>query len=215
MDLQPRWEEAKRIGAPDLWHDIEGRATMPQPRGARERLVAAAVASVIAIAGGFLLVQAVRSGDSPTQPGTGVIPQPPASPSVADDACSYPAVQPTTLPWLNAGDVVPTPLRDNLHQKLLWEGPEGVWSGSYVSLRILEDHKIEGEEAAPALPDGTSGTLLEFNREWYVLWSPSDRYCGSIALYVYLKGLTSSESKAQALEIAGSLTERTDPVETP
>jgi len=126
------------------------------------------------------------------------------------DSCAFPVVRPTSLPWLRAGIPIPDPELNPLYRRFTWEGPTGTeWAGAYVAVRVLADAKLDGTESSPPLPDGTPGVLLQHGREWDVSWQSSDRYCGSIALYVFLPQMSPDEVKSYAIMIAGSMTETT------
>jgi streptogramin lyase len=131
--------------------------------------------------------------------------------STGADACERPLVEPATLPWLDSGATMPDPVADSIHRRVTWQGPPATqWAGSYVSVRVLMDVASPGTEPAPSLPDGTAGTLRLHLREWAALWQFSTRYCGSIALYVFVPGAPPEQARSIAVEIARSMTERTD-----
>jgi hypothetical protein len=124
------------------------------------------------------------------------------------DACSFPALRPDSLPWLAQGESVPNPGVVGEYKRLNWFGPDGTdWAGSYVSMRLLMDAPDVDGIAAPPLPDGTSGVLLEHDTAWDVYWQESTRYCGAIALEVYLRPLSPDEVRSEAIELARSLRE--------
>jgi hypothetical protein len=126
------------------------------------------------------------------------------------DSCAFPILRPTSLPWLSAGMPIPDPDLNPLYRRFTWEGPNGTeWAGAYVAVRVLTDAKVQGTESSPPLPDGTPGVLLQHGREWDVVWQSSDRYCGSIALYVFLPQVSPDEVKSRAITIADSMTETT------
>lgn len=205
MNLQSRWDEAKTIAGPDLWSDIEERSSMIPVRTRRERTLAATAAVVVAVGAGYFLLDAVNLSDQ--QRGPGVIR--PGTSSAAGDPCELPVVRPTSLPWLESGVSLPAPVANELYQRITWEGPAGTeWEGAYVSVRVLADDIPEGSEASPPLPDGTHGTILMHQREWDVFWQPSDRYCGSLALYVFLPQTSSDQARIDAMAIAGSMVEQ-------
>ncbi len=215
MDLKDRWNNVNSLRGPDLWHQIEERSARPSeptatPR-ASQRVLVFAVASIISVGAAALLFRGGWwSSTEPTR-------RPAASGPVASesvgtlpsDRCAYPAVSPTTLPWVADGGSLPAPEVDEINARLTWLAPEGDWSGSYVAVRLLDEANIEGQplENAP-LPDGTPGEIVHFGREWNVFWADSERYCGSIALYVFVGDRPTDESRQLAVAIAESLVER-------
>jgi hypothetical protein len=206
MDLQPRWDETRTMGGPDLWPDIQERSSFTPPQPRRQRVLAATAAVAVTIAASYFMLDAFdffnRHGSSEVRPGTN---QP-----VAGNPCQLPIVQPTTLPWLESGAPMPKPSVNELYQRVTWEGPGGTeWDGAYVSVRVLLDDIPEGTEPSPPLPDGTPGTILKRQREWDVFWQPSERYCGSVALYVFLPQTPPDKARDRAIAVANSMAERT------
>lgn len=213
MDLQTRWDEAKSIASPDLWPDIEERSSMSRPQPRRERYLAASAAIAVAIGAGIFLLQAFDMFDDR---GERDVVKPATSPSVTTGPCQFPPVKPATLPWLATGAQVPDPALNPLYQRATWEGPPGTnWAGAYVSVRVLTEATPSGTEPSPPLPDGSPGTLRQHLREWDVFWQSSERYCGSIALYVFLPNMSSAEARSQALSIADSMIEPTTASDSP
>lgn len=208
MDLQERFDEAKTIRGPDLWPAIEERSMIAPLRPARERLVAASAAVVIAVGAGYFVLDAFNTSDRHERPPAI---QPGTSTSAGADACKLPIVQPATLPWLEPGAPMPDPLLNPIYKRVTWEGPPATkWEGAYVSVRVLMDGASRGTEPSPALPDGTPGTLRMHQGEWAAIWQSSERYCGSIALYVFLPEMSPDQARNEAIGIARSMAERTN-----
>lgn len=219
MDFKDRWKNVDSLQGPDLWRRIEERSARPsEPLAAPrtgQRVLVIVVASIIFFGGASLLF---RGGPwSSTEPAArpasgGPVASESAGP-LAADRCTYPAVSPTTLPWVTEGDL-PSPEVDEINARLTWLAPQGDWSGSYVALRLLQEADIEGQPLDSAsLPDGTPGEIVHFGREWNVYWAASERYCGSIALYVFLGSDHEDESRRFAVAIAESLVERDEVVD--
>ena len=223
MDLNDRWNRVNALEGSDLWRRIEERfASLNEATAAprvRQRILAIAVASIISLGAAALLLQGSwwSNGTPARSPAEGGPATSGSDGPVASDRCTLPAVSPTTLPWVADGDPVPAPDTDELNARLNWMAPpDSEWSGSYVALRLLEESNIDGQPLeSAALPDGTPGEILRFGRQWDVFWADSERYCGSIALYVLVGDRPADESRRMTVAIAESLVERQDVIERP
>ncbi len=209
-DIRDRMSQVRRLSAPDLWPEIIARSQIAPARSPLEhRLVVFVVAFSVAIAGVAIGVYAFRSASTPGGRGlpsgatssgaTGT-----ASPSSA--ACVFPGLRPDSLPWLAAGEPVPTPEAVAGYNRINWFGPQGTpWADSYVSLRLLKEAPDLEGSVAPRLPDGTAGVVVNNQGEWDIFWQNSTFYCGAVAMYVYLRPFTSDEVRSTALDLAASL----------
>jgi hypothetical protein len=130
----------------------------------------------------------------------------PAAGASPIDECALPTLRPTSLPWLQPGERVPPPDEERLYKRLNWFAPQGTeWDGGYVSLRLLASQGVTTGDPAPPLPDGTVGYEIKNGGEWDLFYAESSTYCGAIAMYVNLPGLSANASHSATEEIASSL----------
>jgi hypothetical protein len=210
-DLEDRLSFVHRIATPDLWPEVLRRAEAPEgtsPPPAWPRLATVAVAAAIAVAGVAFAISAFRgSGSVPAAGGTSSSPSASAS---SNDACAFPTLRPSTLPWIPPGDVVPPPEEVRHYKRLNWFGPQGTeWEGAYVSLRLLATQDVTSGDPAPPLPDGTKGYEVANDGEWDMFYAESPTHCGAIAMYVNLPRLSQTQARSVAEDIVTSLTPAT------
>lgn len=148
------------------------------------------------------------------------------------EACAFPSVRPTYLPWLAPGQAIPRPEMEKWAERedgiqtepgysiLSWSNGDVTNPGtsrdigSIALWRTTESVvSFPTDDEVPALPDGSTGRLHASEgggADWSIVWGDSTPDvtgddCSETTLVAYFPNLSKAEGKQEIIKIARSL----------
>lgn len=131
------------------------------------------------------------------------------TPTQASNACEYPPMKVSYLPWLKEGENVPPPEKGQRGDRAVftWQGPDE----NRVSLVRHPSTEAEAWEGGSIPVRGVRGVIVWVGDpgvgDLSLLWSEDSTRCSDYSLHLSTKGMSEREAEGEIEKIAASLAE--------